>query len=257
MAERPNFQRTDQYAERIQKVLMPGAEQLPAPVLSLNDETTMYTYRLPDAREVVMKIAIPAAYLDKDDPEKAHAEAVRNVTREGRTIEAIRNGIEKRASLFSADSPGTHLRRPSVWVPEVYFNDRGILIREFMEGQIVSSVEDLVDLDEVDERGRPDPLGTLNRYGRDIMTISEGLGYAGWKAVKMNGDTPENPRDLEIRTRLLVHHSPHTKQTVLSPLGYDHVRNSRDPEYHALAHEDRDHLLWLHAMARQWHKMTK
>lgn len=238
MAKRPDFPRTHRYAERLQELLMPGAQELPAPLMSMSDVVSTYSYRLPDGQNVTMKIAIPERYLDEDDPKAVHTRTIESIIDEGKAITAIKEGVKSRARIFEEDEE--HVRGaspPSIWIPEVYFNKDGILIREFMSGQIVSNAMDLTE-----------PM--VERYGQDIMTVSEGFGYAGWKAVKMKGDDPQNPRGLEIRTRLLVHHSPHINDVVLSPTGYDHLVNVRSPEFRQNQKEDFDHLGWLHAMAR-------
>lgn len=240
MAERPDFKKTDRYADRLQRLLLPDALPFPAPLMSASTTESTYTYLLPDDRMAVMKIAIPEAYLDRDDARETHERTVETIAREAVTIRELKEGIKNRARFFESEQAerGPY-GPPSIWIPEVYFSRDGILIREFMSGQIVSSASDLT-------------VAAALRYSRDLMTVSEGLGYAGWKAVEMRGDVPHNPRELEISTRLLKHRSPHVDDVVLSPLGFAHLRHLNDPgsEFRKLQNEDFRQAAWLVAMAQ-------
>lgn len=240
MTERPDIRKTDRYADRLQNLILPGADRFAAPLRSASTTEAVYTYLLPDERTVVMKIAIPEPYLDRDDATRAYERTVEAIDREAGTIRALKEGVKNRARLFEQDEQGTgSLGPPSIWIPEVHFSRDGILVREFISGQLVSNAGDLT-------------TKMTERYSRDIMLVSEGLGYAGWRSVDMEGDRPHNPWELQISTRLIKHRSPHIDDMVLSPTGFEHLRHVSNPasDFRKLQNDDFRQAAWLVAMAR-------
>lgn len=230
-----NLNGVDRYAREVTERLWPGSEVVIQPMGSRS--TTKGTYTIltpdPDTPFAVVKFAIPPEYLAVDDPEQVHLHTVEEINREANTIENLKRDIKERASDLESQAA----RTPSIWVPQMYTRSEDAFAREWVSGKHILNTADL-------------RLDEAMLYVSDVVTITEGLGYAGFKALAMNGKQPHVGDEGSIETTLFRHYSPYVEAPVLSPLEFQSVRDVSDPTFKGLQEEDLVQATWLVRLAR-------
>lgn len=226
-----NLNAIDQYAHEITADLWPGSQVLVSPMDSRSETKGTYTLLTPENNFAVVKFAIPAEFLERDDADHIYSTTIDELASEARVIKNMKRSIKEQASYFEdrGDTP------PAIWIPEMYREDERGFIREWISGKYVTSIDDLF-------------TPSTSRYAKDLTIITEGMGYAGFKALAMDDNQPAiNGRS--IRTKLISHYSPYADAPVLSPTEYQSIKPANDPSFKELQREDFVHAGWLIRLA--------